>query len=82
MGGQADEIRRFLKDHYREGLPLGDALGARRARAEVTQNKTLSERDLRGGRSRPEKVQRKFRRIPPGGARATPGRGAVKPVLG
>src|SRR2546421_576070 len=27
MGGQADEIRRFLKDHYREGLPLGEALG-------------------------------------------------------
>src|SRR5207249_8776348 len=26
MGGQADEIRRFLKDHYRENMTLNDAV--------------------------------------------------------
>src|SRR5207249_2205699 len=64
MGGQADEIRRFLKDHYREGLPLGDALGLGVRALTVTQNKTLSERDLEVAVLDRTKVQRKFRRIP------------------
>ncbi len=64
MGGQADEIRRFLKDHYREGLPLGEALGLGVRALTVTQNKTLSERDLEVAVLDRTKVQRKFRRIP------------------
>ena len=45
MGGQADEIRRFLKDHYREGMGLDEALQLGVRALTVTQNKTLSERD-------------------------------------
>src|SRR5215467_12523746 len=46
MGGQADEIRRFLKDHYQAGASLEDALQLGVRALSVTQNKTLSERDL------------------------------------
>jgi len=64
MGGQADEIRRFLKDHYREGQTLGEALGLGVRALTVTQNKPLSERDLEVAVLDRTKVQRKFRRIP------------------
>jgi proteasome alpha subunit len=64
MGGQADEIRRFLKDHYGEGQALGEALGLGVRALTVTQNKTLSERDLEVAVLDRTKVRRKFRRIP------------------
>src|SRR5256886_11672662 len=64
MGGQADEIRRFLKDHYHEGQALGEALGLGLRALTVTQNKTLSERDLEVAVLDRTKVRRKFRRIP------------------
>ena len=64
MGGQADEIRRFLKDHYHEGQALGEALGLGVRALTVTQNKTLSERDLEVAVLDRTKVRRKFRRIP------------------
>src|SRR2546422_671412 len=50
MGGQSDEIRRFLKDHHKEGMELGDALQLGVRALTVTQNKTLTERDLEGAR--------------------------------
>jgi len=64
MGGQADEIRRFLKDHYREGLGLDEALQVGVRALTVTQNKTLSEKDLEVAVLDRTKVRRKFRRIP------------------
>src|SRR5213594_2454452 len=39
MGGQADEIRRFLKDHYRENMTLNDAVQLGVRALTVTQNK-------------------------------------------
>jgi proteasome alpha subunit len=64
MGGQADEIRRFLKDHYQEAMALGDAVQLGVRALNVTQNKTLSERDLEVAVLDRTKVRRKFRRIP------------------
>jgi proteasome alpha subunit len=65
MGGQAEEIRRFLKDHYRDTLPLDEALQLGVRALTVTQNKTLSERDLEVAMLDRTKERRKFRRIPP-----------------
>ena len=64
MGGQSDEIRRFLKDHYQEGITLGDALQLGVRALTVTQNKTLTERDLEVAVLDRTKARRKFRRIP------------------
>jgi proteasome alpha subunit len=64
MGGQADELRRFLKDHYREDLSLGDGLQLAVRALTVTQNKSLSERDLEVAVLDRLKTRRKFRRIP------------------
>lgn len=65
MGGQAEEIRRFLKDNYREGLPLAEALQLGVRALMVTQNKTLTERDLEVAVLDRTREQRKFLRIPP-----------------
>jgi len=65
MGGQADELRRFLKDHYAEAASLGEALQLAVRALTVTQNKTLSERDLEVAVLDRTKPRRKFRRIPP-----------------
>ena len=64
MGGQADEIRRFLKDHYHDGMGLDEALQLGVRALSVTQNKTLSERDLEVAVLDRTKERRKFRRIP------------------
>ena len=64
MGGQAEEIRRFLKDHYQEGMTLEQALGLGVRALNVTQNKTLSERDLEVAVLDRTKTRRKFRRLP------------------
>ena len=63
MGGQSDEIRRFLKEHYREGLSLADAVQLGVQALNVTQNKTLTPRDLEVGVLDRTKSGRKFRRI-------------------
>ena len=65
MGGQSDEIRRFLKDHYREEMPLAEALQLGVRALTLTQNKTLSARDLEVAVLDKTKTHRKFRRIPP-----------------
>ena len=65
MGGQADEIRRFLKDHYQAGTGLDESLQLGVRALSVTQNKTLSERDLEVAVLDRTKERRKFRRIPP-----------------
>ena len=65
MGGQAEEIRRFLKDNYREGLPLAEALQLGVRALMVTQNKTLTERDLEVALLDRARERRKFLRIPP-----------------
>ena len=63
MGGQAEEIRRFLKDHYREGMALGDAVKLGVRALTVTQNKTLTERDLEVAALNRQRERRKFRRL-------------------
>ena len=65
MGGQADEIRRFLKDNYREGLTLEERLQLGVRALNATQNKSLTERDLEVAVLDRTKERRKFRRIPP-----------------
>ena len=65
MGGQADEIRRFLKDHYHDAMELDASLQLGVRALSVTQNKTLSERDLEVAVLDRTKERRKFRRIPP-----------------
>jgi len=57
-------IRRFLKDHHKEGMELGDALQLGVRALTVTQNKTLTERDLEVAVLDRTKARRKFRRIP------------------
>ena len=64
MGGQADEIRRFLKDHHKDGMPLNEALQLGVRALTVTQNKTLTEKDLEVAVLDRTKARRKFRRIP------------------
>ncbi len=63
MGGQADEIRRHLKDHYKEGLSLGDAVKLGVQALNVTQNKSLTPKDLEVGVLDRGKTRRKFRRL-------------------
>ncbi|HVQ77022.1 MAG TPA: proteasome subunit alpha [Candidatus Binatia bacterium] len=65
MGGQSEDIRRYLKDNFQEALDLATAfqLGVRALM--VTQNKTLTERDLEVAVLDRTKARRKFRRIPP-----------------
>jgi proteasome alpha subunit len=63
MGGQADEIRRFLKDHYRDGMALAEAIQLGVRALTVTQNKTLTERDLEVAILDRKRERRKFRRI-------------------
>jgi proteasome alpha subunit len=65
MGGQAEEIRRFLRDNYREELSLAEALQLGVRALNVTQNKTLTERDLEVAILDRTRERRKFRRIPP-----------------
>jgi len=65
MGGQSDEIRRYLKDNYQEGLDFAAAVKLGVRSLMVTQNKTLTERDLEVAVLDRAKERRKFRRIPP-----------------
>ena len=64
MGGQSEEIRRYLKDNFQEGLDLAQALRLGVRALMVTQNKTLTERDLEVAVLDRTKERRKFRRIP------------------
>ena len=63
MGGQADEIRRFLKDHYHDGMGLDESLQLGVRALSVTQNKTLTAKDLEVGVLDRGKPRRKFRRL-------------------
>ena len=65
MGGQSDEIRRYLKDNYQDGLDFAGAVKLGVRALMVTQNKTLTERDLEVAVLDRGKERRKFRRIPP-----------------
>ena len=65
MGGQSDEIRRYLKDNYQESLDVAAAVKLGVRALMVTQNKTLTERDLEVAVLDRSKERRKFRRIPP-----------------
>jgi proteasome alpha subunit len=75
MGGQADEIRRFLKDHYRDGIALAEAIQLGVRALTVTQNKTLTERDLEVAVLDRTRERRKFRRVLDAELRALLGRG-------
>jgi proteasome alpha subunit len=74
MGGQAEEIRRFLKEHYRDELPLAEAVRLGIRALTVTQNKTLTDRDLEVAVLDRKRARRKFRRIANGELRAILGR--------
>jgi len=74
MGGQAEEIRRFLKDQYREGQALADAVRVGIRALTVTQNKTLTDRDLEVAVLDQKRSRRKFRRVANGELRAILGR--------
>jgi proteasome alpha subunit len=74
MGGQAEEIRRVLKDQYREGLALADAVRVGIRALTVTQNKTLTDRDLEVAVLDQKRSRRKFRRVANGELRAILGR--------
>jgi proteasome alpha subunit len=74
MGGQAEEIRRFLKEHYREGVSLADAVRLGIRALTVTQNKTLTERDLEVAVLDRKRERRKFRRVANGELRTVLGR--------
>jgi proteasome alpha subunit len=63
MGGQADEIRRFLKENYKDGLSLEDSVRLGVRALNVTQNKSLTERDLEVAVLDRTKERRKFRRL-------------------
>jgi proteasome alpha subunit len=63
MGGQAEDIRRFLRDNYRESLPLAEALQLGVRALTVTQNKSLSEKDLEVAVLDRTRVRRTFRRV-------------------
>ena len=64
MGGQSEEIRRYLKDNFQESLDLAASLRLGVRALMVTQNKTLTERDLEVAVLDRTKERRKFRRIP------------------
>ncbi len=64
MGGQSDEIRRYLKDNFKDALDLAAAIQLGVRALMVTQNKTLTERDLEVAVLDRNKERRKFRRIP------------------
>ena len=73
MGGQSDEIRRYLKDNYQETLDFAAAVKLGVRALMVTQNKTLTERDLEVAVLDREKERRKFG-DPPRSAPSAPGR--------
>ena len=64
MGGQSDEIRRYLKENFKDALDLAAAIQLGVRALMVTQNKTLTERDLEVAVLDRNKERRKFRRIP------------------
>jgi len=80
MGGQAEDIRRFLKDHYREGMSLSEAVKLGVRALTVTQNKTLTERDLEVAVLDRNRERRKFRRVPDAELRTFLGRGGAQPT--
>jgi len=63
MGGQAEDIRRFLRDNYHENVPLVDALQLGVRALTVTQNKSLGEKDLEVAVLDRTRARRTFRRI-------------------
>jgi len=63
MGGQAEEISRFLKEHYRPGMSLAEVVQLGVRALTVTQNKALTERDLEVAVLDRNRERRKFRRI-------------------
>ena len=75
MGGQAEEIRRFLKDHFSDDMSLADAVKQGVRALTVTQNKTLTERDLEVAVLDRTRERRKFRRIADADLRAMLERG-------
>jgi len=65
MGRAGRRDPALSQDHYRDALPLDEALQLGVRSLTVTQNKTLSERDLEVAVLDRTKERRKFRRIPP-----------------
>ena len=63
MGGQAEDIRRFLRDNYRENVALVDSLQLGVRALTVTQNKSLGEKDLEVAVLDRTRARRTFRRI-------------------
>ena len=74
MGGQSEEIRRYLKDNFQENLDVAAALKLGVRALMVTQNKTLTDRDLEVAVLDQKRSRRKFRRVANGELRAILGR--------
>ncbi len=65
IGGQAEEVTRFLKEQYRENSSLADALWLSQKALRVVENKPISETNLEVAILDRNRPGRKFRRIPP-----------------
>jgi proteasome alpha subunit len=63
MGGQSEELRRYLKEQFKEGMSLAEAVQLAVRALNVTQNKTLTAKDLEVGVLERAKPRRKFRRL-------------------
>lgn len=65
MGGQADEIRRFLKNNYKEDMSLGEAIHLGTRALVALEERPLDENNLEVAILDRRRERRKFRRISP-----------------
>lgn len=65
MGGQADEIRRFLKNNYKENMSLGEAIHLGTKALVALEDRPLDENNLEVAILDRRRERRKFRRISP-----------------
>jgi proteasome alpha subunit len=64
IGGQAEELKLFLRDKYRDGLSLEEALGLAGRGLEAAASQKVKAVNLEVAVLERERVGRKFRRIP------------------
>jgi proteasome alpha subunit len=65
MGGQADEIRRFLKNNYKEDMSLEEAIYLGTRALVALEDRPLDENNLEVAILERKRERRKFRRISP-----------------
>ncbi|MBI3327186.1 MAG: proteasome subunit alpha [Nitrospinae bacterium] len=64
IGGQADKLSQFLRDRYREGMELAEALKLSKEALETGQGVAIRESNLEVAHMDRARPGRKFRRIP------------------